>query len=1110
MPATSPTIPGYEVLGELGRGGMGVVYKARHLALGRIVAVKMLANTLPEVATIARFHAEIEAVARLQHANIIQIYEVGSVSTGPYFAMEHADSGSLADCWLGKPQPPRQAAEIVATIAEAVQAAHDAGIVHRDLKPSNILLHTGCKSPQNGRTAPAADKVKPVLKITDFGVARRLDTAGLTQSGQMMGTPGYMAPEQAQGAADEVGPPADIYALGILLYEALTGGPPHRGITGLETVHLMLSHDPLPPSRLRPHLSRDLETICLHCLEKEPQRRYPSARAVAEDLQRFLAGKPIVARPISSWERTWKWARRNPVIAILVALLLVTTCVGFGVVTALWRHAEAAQEHAEIERGVALQRAEAQARARREAQRLSAQLMLERGVSLCESGDHGPGLLWLARGLDMTGPNDHALHQGMRRILGGWSRQLPTPALHLSFPEAIHVAELSADGRMLAVACGDRVLLYDLQGRAIGKALVHTAAVSALALHPNGKVVASGAEDGSVRLWDVASGNQPGAAQQPAEAARPQKARLDVRALAFSPDGERLISGSEDGQVILWKMADGLVRVATLPHRGAVPAVAFSRDGRSLLTGSADGTARLWDTRSGSPLCGPLAHPGGVRAVALRPDGQLLATGGEDHVVRLWTAPAGQLVRELREHTGAVRALAFHPGRGLLVSGSEDSHAILWDLQTGDVRKKMAHENEIVATAFSPDGRFLVTASEDHMARLWRGDTGEPIGSPLIHQDDLHVMRISSDGRTILTAGEDHTVRLWKAPGAPQAITLPRPVPSVDFSPDGKYLAAVSGGIVVLCDLATSEKKLLAAGTSANVVAFRPDGQALLVGGGDDKGGVVQFFTSSGTAFGPALRHAQGVITAVFSPDGKTVAVGCYDPDSCVHLWDAERGIELRQLQGHTRKVCCVAFHPRAPILGSSSWDRTSRLWNTETGAAVGDVMTQQDIIQSIAFAPAGDLVVTAGDDYTARLWSASNGRPHGPPLRHYSKIEKALFSPSSTLIATSCKDGTVRLWDVTTSKPIDAPLPHPAGVHGLAFAPNGGRLAAACLDGGIRLYPVPQEAAGSVEDINLRLEALTGLQLDPTGLIVVLDSESSEARLRTLYPDRVLRGGDK
>jgi serine/threonine-protein kinase len=336
--STLPQIPGYEVEAALGRGGMGIVFRARHLRLDRLVAVKMmLAGAYAGSREKDRFQREAVVVAGLRHPNIVQVHDVGEHAGRPYFTLELIDGGNLAHKLAGTPQPARRAAELVATLAGAVQLAHASGIIHRDLKPSNILL-TSDGTP----------------KVTDFGLARQVgDGASLTQTGVAVGTPSYMAPEQARGRPGAVGPAVDVYALGAILYELLTGRPPFRAATAAETVQQVISQEPAPPSRLNDQVPRDLETVCLKCLAKEPGRRYASAAALADDLRRFGEGRPIQARPVGWAERSWRWCRRNPTAAALLAtaLALVGLASGGGV----WlvrqqaeRRAEAIRQDAEL------------------------------------------------------------------------------------------------------------------------------------------------------------------------------------------------------------------------------------------------------------------------------------------------------------------------------------------------------------------------------------------------------------------------------------------------------------------------------------------------------------------------------------------------------------------------------------------------------------------------------------------------------------------------------------------------------------------------------------------------------------------------------------------
>jgi serine/threonine-protein kinase len=331
-----PAIPGYEIQGVLGRGGMGVVYKARHLALKRTVALKMLATGHPDAAERARFTAEAEAVARLQHPNVVQIHEVGEADGRPFFALEYVAGGSLADRLTGQPLPPRDAARLVASLAEAMHLAHSRNLVHRDLKPGNVLMA--------GEAGTPAGQCQP--KVTDFGLVRQLDAAsGQTFAGLILGTPSYMAPEQAEGRAHSAGPAADVWALGAILYECLTGRPPFKGATPHETLEQVRGREPAAPSSLNRQAPRDLETICLKCLRKQPERRYSSAKELGDDLGRFLRGEPVTARPVGVAERVRKWVWRRPALAGLLAAVVLLAAGGGAGAWQLSQQRAAARDH---------------------------------------------------------------------------------------------------------------------------------------------------------------------------------------------------------------------------------------------------------------------------------------------------------------------------------------------------------------------------------------------------------------------------------------------------------------------------------------------------------------------------------------------------------------------------------------------------------------------------------------------------------------------------------------------------------------------------------------------------------------------------------------------
>jgi serine/threonine protein kinase len=754
-----PPVPGYEILGELGHGGMGVVYKARQTALNRLVALKMILPARASADDLERFRREARAVAALQHPNIIQIHEVGDCHGLPYFSLEFAAGGNLADRLTGKPQPPAACAALVETLARAIHYAHEHGFVHRDLKPSNILLSTPSPpsapltplppSPTEGRggsqnaslpfspgweRGPGGEGLLP--KIGDFGLVRRFGTARgeatLTQADEMLGTPAYMAPEQVRGRSRDLGPAVDVYALGVILYEMLTGRPPFDAGEPFETMRLVLEQEPVPPRALQPKVPPDLETICLKCLEKEPPRRYPSALGLAEDLRRFQAGEPIVARPTPAWERAWKWVRRRPALAGLSAAVVLVTVLAFaGISAALvrahaeWQRAEGKARDEAAARLVAEQHEQQANEQRLLALRERADAVLDVGINLCDRGNVGNGLLWLAQALKLADEGkDPALQRVARINLASWSERHVRPAAFLPHNEWVWAGAFSPDGKTVVTGSRDRTArLWDVRtGQPLGETLTHEHPVWAVAFHPEGKLVLTGCGSadgklGAVRLWDARTG-------KPVTPPLPQPAQVgDVR---FGPDGQSFLVVCANFVQVYRTAAvvagpPEAARPLSLGHANApVLAAAFSPDGGTILTGTglfpldpktgarvpAGGGAHLWDTRTGRPVGAALPHPAVVDAVAFSPDGKKFATGSWEGTARLWQTETRQPLGQPLPHRGAVKAVVFSPDGRLLAAGG---------MVVGKNARTQAAE---------------ITGGE---ARLWDVTTGQALGGPLGH-----------------------------------------------------------------------------------------------------------------------------------------------------------------------------------------------------------------------------------------------------------------------------------------------------------------------------------------------------------------------------------------
>ncbi|MDG3005030.1 WD40 repeat domain-containing serine/threonine protein kinase [Paludisphaera mucosa] len=909
---------GFEVLGELGRGATGIVYLARNVSLNRPCAIKTFLAGGGDATASARLRAEAESVARLRHPHVVQIYSVGEAAGRPFLELEHLPGGNLADARDGAPWPGRAAAALIETVARAVAEIHRLGIIHRDLKPANILLTTDGEP-----------------KVGDFGLAKSLASGPfLTEHGRFVGTPAYVAPEQARAGGEAVGATADVYSLGAILYELLAGRPPFLAATVLQTLELARRQEPVPPRRMQPDVPRDLETICLKCLHKDPWRRYPGAEALADDLHRFLAGLPILARPTGPVERACKWTRRRPAVAALSAALLATAALGLVSVAWQWRRAEG--------------RAVAESAARREAARGQAQLAMDHGRALCEQGEIGRGLLWLTRSLELAADaRDRSLDRAARINLADWSArigplptrlQVPAPALGLAF---------GRDGRSLVARGGDGTTrCWDAEGRCGPErpsSLAGPDSDATVAVSPDGRlrVVA----EGLVVRRETAAG----------EAVGPDLTLgSPARRVAFIGDGRRVLAATEDGRVLAWEPASA--RVSDLaPEDSAVTCLAVSSDGERFATGSEGGTVRLWDSTT-------LLHQGpafklaeAVTSLAFRPDGLALAVGLDDGAIRIWEVPrSGPATPPLRA-SGPVRTVAFsRDGTQLLAVG--DRGLAWWDLDLAGgggrprlvgraCKRKAAGGGRQGATGvatISPDGRLIAMVA------------ARPPGE-------------GDAARIVLLDAETGAV-LRESPGAPQ------PTSGLAFSPDSRRLLAWgprpgTASIREVDATATPRPIFRTLGVAVHQAAFSPDGRAVLLGCRDGKARLWDVARDVEIPAEAQPYHAYPITAVAFDPWTSRIATGCHA--GTVRLWDRASGAMLCDVRGNAGEVAAVAFSPDGRTLLTASHDATARFWDVDSGRQLGPPLHHADAVLCVAFHPDGRSVATGTRDGRAWLWKA-------------------------------------------------------------------------------------------------------------------------------------------
>jgi WD40 repeat protein/serine/threonine protein kinase/Tfp pilus assembly protein PilF len=1003
--------------------------------------------------------------------------------------------------------------------AEALAYAHGQGTLHRDIKPSNLLLDT-----------------QGIVWVADFGLAKASDSEDLTHTGDVVGTLRYMAPERFQGKADAR---SDIYALGLTLYELLTLRPAFDESERDKLLHQVMHVAPSRPRKLNPAVPRDLETVVLKALAHDPAHRYQTAAELAADLKRFVDDKPIHARPVSEIEKVWRWCRRNPSLASLAAAFLLSLALGIPGIAWKWREAELEKKHAQRAEGETVVQRDDAIAARNGSQRVSAGVLLDKGVALAEQGEVGEGLFWMLEALKAVPEKAPELRDVIRVNLAAWMGRSDSLQDIIEQPESTGRCAFAPDGKHFLTVSGRTVRSWDTSGNQLGSATIGEQGWRVLALGPDGQTILMGNPlalegPGQMRLWDAISSRPVGdTLVQPAA----------IRQAALTPDGKQLVTAGADKIIRLWDRATKqIVQQVSSPGDADIVCLAVSPDGKMLATGASSASnfyspaaAYVWDLTNGRQIGQPLSHRGAVLSVAFSPDGKWLLTGGEDRTTQVWDAATGRPAAPPVRHQEPARVARFSPDGRMILVGCDNGVSLWSGVPTArfigmlPVRKVNFHD-----LAWGPDGETVIigstwnlTSGATHVCRLARrtslppalGERAFPGGVWLASGNrnswwQQHLASFSPDASRLLAGSGDHNARLFDtATGQPACLPggpFRHSWPAVDvtaYSPDGRYFATSGRDVtasadVRIWDAATGRPRgqPLPRLNYVAAMAFSPDSRLLVTG---DYDRLVRFWDSAtGKESGPPLPQVDIVLGLAFSPDGKMLAVSHskdYSGSYGVVLWDVISRRQIGQPMPGLTRLFGFSADGKTLLTGEGS---ALRLWDTRTGLPIGLPTFETAGICCVAVRGDGAQIVVGTTEGTLRLRDPDSGKPIGTPMSSPNQVNAVVFSPDpgGRLILAGYADGSARLWDRATQKPIGPSVAQGKPIVAVAFTPDWRFFLTADDEGHTRRWPVPVSTEEeNLDRLALRLQVHTGLEMNEGQIIVPLSPSDWQQRRRLL-----------
>ncbi len=995
LPATAgAVINGYRVERIIGVGGMATVYEAIQESTRRRVALKVLRHGLTRPDALQRFRFETEILAKLRHPAIAQIYDAGAYDDGrgvqvPYFAMEHVpDALPITEFATARGLELTERLALFVEVCDAVQHGHLNGVIHRDLKPSNVLVDA------SGRP-----------KVIDFGIARSTDpdqtvSMNLTDERALIGTLNYMSPEQCAGSV--VDARADVYSLGVMLYELVTGRLPHDLSSAPlgEALRKVREDAPVRPGALDLRLRGDIEAIILMALEKEPDRRYRTAAALATDIRRHLRLETIEARPPTLMRQCRLFARRNrtvvnSAIGIAAALLIGLTMTSIFA----WRATHEAKQR---------RFAEEVALADRDAALWQAYVA---NIAAAMSG-HQSGEIEIARRRLDQAPVVHRDWEW--RLLASFvDRTIFAVEAH---DDMIFGMDMSADGSRFVTAGRDGIVrVWDADARTlIAKSEGAGEPHMTVAFNPDTSRLATGSEGGLVQVWDAMTGDLVRTLHDFGATLATVSYGDDVVAAATINGAARLLDASTGETIYTFD-----------DQPGGVTGALFSPDRAALVTWNQAGDIRLREY-DGAPTGLELSFPGDVYAGAFSADGALFAAGGVTGIAVVWDLRTGAEVRRLQRPgtVGTVRSLAFSPDNSILAAGQSHREIMLWPLnEESEGLLRRGHGDAVSGVRFTRDGRTLISTSWDRTVRAWDMDAGampELVTCLRGYAGRIINARFSPDGSVVATASDDGAVRLWD------------PVLVSELGALRGHAAPVYG------------------------LAFSNHGDRIATGSHDHR--VRVFSAHTGSLERELDGHGGAVWTVAFSPDNQLIASA--GDDRTIRIWDPTTGAHLRTFEGHSARVISIAFSPDGETLASSSRDHTVRVWNVQTGALVHELAGHTSDVFAVIYSGDGRTIYTGSRDQSVRVWNAADGALLHELKGHGQFVTSLSLTPDQRRLAAGSWFGEIMLWDLERHEVVASFKGHENAIRAVAFDGAGERLVTGSHDGTVRVFEATPEPA--------------------------------------------------